>query len=370
MTDINFTSPINQLGFGLVAINTLKEMCRESTIGLNLMGPHPTELINGQPLVNKDDLPLVLKCMENFKDATLTAPSIRFYHPFDMLDHVGTGPHIGMTIFELTELNEREKEHLNQQDCIVVPTKWAQTILEQNHIKPPVLVAPYGTDRAIFNESLNRSSFIVTDAPTPTRFLNVGKWELRKGHDILKEAFNKAFEPIDNVKLTMCCYNPFYSPIENQEWEVFYKNSKMGTKIEVLDKRVDTQYDLVKLFERSDCLVTPSRAEGWGLSNLDAMSMGKHVITTNYAGHTEFCTNENSLLIDFDKLEKAYDGRWFFGFGEWGHFGEPQVDQLVEHMRSIHRKKQAYALGINEAGIEQAKRFSWENSVAELRKTL
>jgi hypothetical protein len=39
-------------------------------------------------------------------------------------------------------------------------------------------------------------------------FLNVGKWEYRKGHDVLLEAFNKAFEPTDNVRLVMNCHNP------------------------------------------------------------------------------------------------------------------------------------------------------------------
>ena len=79
-----------------------------------------------------------------------------------------------------------------------------------------------------------------------------------------------------------------------------------------------------------DVGVFPVRAEGWNLELLELLSCGKHVITTDYSGHTEFINNSNSRIIEIDKLETAQDGVWFHGTGEWAELGSRQKDQLIE----------------------------------------
>ena len=51
----------------------------------------------------------------------------------------------------------------------------------------------------------------------------------------------------------------------------------------------------------ADCGLFPARAEGWNLELLEMMACGKQVIATNYSAHTEFCTKENSILIESDE---------------------------------------------------------------------
>jgi glycosyltransferase involved in cell wall biosynthesis len=116
----------------------------------------------------------------------------------------------------------------------------------------------------------------------------------------------------------------------------------------------------------TDCGIFPSRAEGWNLELLEMMSCGKHVIATDYSAHTEFCTQENSLLVTIEEKETAYDGKWFTGnCGEWAKLGDNQVEQMVVHMRDIHKRKQSDSLGINKGGVATAKKFSWSNSAAK-----
>ena len=64
-------------------------------------------------------------------------------------------------------------------------------------------VIPLGVDRGIFTETVSNRS--------ETIFFNCGKWEFRKGHDFIVEAFNEAFEPSDDVELWLMCDNPFLS---------------------------------------------------------------------------------------------------------------------------------------------------------------
>jgi len=188
----------------------------------------------------------------------------------------------------------------------------------------------------------------------------VGKWEIRKGHDVLVEAFSKAFESSDDVELWMMCDNPFYSKEENEEWESLYKNSKLGSKIRIIPRQ-QSQKEVYNIMAQCDCGVFPARAEGWNLELLEMMSCGKQVIATNYSAHSEFCNEKNCHLIEVDELEDAYDGKWFRGQGEWANLGEPQIEQLISHMQKVHSTK-----SLNTEGIKTATRFSWENTAKEI----
>ncbi len=47
------------------------------------------------------------------------------------------------------------------------------------------------------------------------------------------------------------------------------------------------------------CFVSAHRAEAWGLSLSDAMSLGKPVIATGYSGNMQFMRRDNSYPVDF-----------------------------------------------------------------------
>ena len=70
------------------------------------------------------------------------------------------------------------------------------------------------------------------------------------------------------------------------------------------------------------------------------MSCGKQVIATNYSAHTEFCNDENCLLVDTNEKEDAKDNFWFRGQGQWASIKDEQITSLAEHMRSVHEKKE------------------------------
>lgn len=68
-------------------------------------------------------------------------------------------------------------------------------------------------------------------------------------------------------------------------------------------------------------------------------------------------------MLDVTGMEVAQDGKWFHGQGSWCKFDS---EQMVEHMRTIHRKKQDGSLGLNVAGIETAKGLTWKNTTNQL----
>jgi glycosyltransferase involved in cell wall biosynthesis len=357
---LNLNAPINSLGYGIASQNICEQLiASDHEVALHVIG-QPQVPAAKQATLNKARA-LALVYDEG-------APTIRIYHQDQLAERVGRGRFIGFPFFELRQFKLGEKHHMGRVDALCVASHWAKDVVEEQGIGVDTFVVPLGVDRTIFNED----SKAFRKEHDYTVFINVGKWEIRKGHDSLLRAFNKAFHPTDKVILRMMPTLPFPGmERHNAAWHQMYMTSRMGAygKIDIRP-RAETQQDVAKLFASSDCGVFPARAEGWNLDLLEAMSCGLTCIATNYSAHTEFVTSDNCRLIEINEYELADDHVWFHGDGEWAKLGEVQEDALVEHMRDVHRLKQTGALPRNDPGIETAKQFSWKNTVNHLMRAI
>jgi glycosyltransferase involved in cell wall biosynthesis len=265
--DISIITPINSLGYGKAGVQTVDALVTQGhEVSLFPMGK-----IECHPRFNNS----IRNCLHNAETFSVNAPCIRIWHQHDMSMFVGKHVHIGFPIFELDTFTSKEKHHLRSCDCIYVCSEWAKEIVN-NNIKPwelttryqhptTVRVVPLGVDTSVFTPKKSTRK--------PTIFLNVGKWEVRKGHDILVDIFNYAFTEDDNVELWMMCDNPFLNQEKQQLWINRYKNSKLGSKIRLIP-RVESDIDVANIMQQADCGVFPSRAEGWNLELLEMMSCG------------------------------------------------------------------------------------------------
>ena len=143
-------------------------------------------------------------------------------------------------------------------------------------------------------------------------------------------------------------------------WRGFL-GSRLGNKVQVVP-RLETQHHVAALLADCDCGVFPSRAEGWNLGLLECMSVGLNVIATDYSAHTEFVESANCRLVHVDETEPARTGEWLWGIGDWAKLGASQMEQMVHHLREVHRLKQEGSLPRNDAGIATAKAFTWRRT--------
>lgn len=348
---MNLVLTVNKTGYGVTGQNILK--------GLYDKGQKVALWPIGGVEYEQEIDEAFKAASKNIRTYDKNAPSLRLYHLFDMALFPGRGKKFGFPIYELDTFTEDEIESIKSLDHMFHCSQWSLDIAKK-YSDIPMSVIPLGVNRSVFCESQNP-----TNTKT-TMFLSCGKWEKRKGHDIIVKAFNAAFNKKDDVCLVMNCINPFIGNDGNLQWTSLYKSSPLGDKIHIVEERLNSQHDVANLMRVSDCGIFPVRSEGWNLELLEMMSCGKHVIATNYSAHTEFVNNKNCKLIDIDKLESAYDNVWFNGQGNWAHLGQNQFDQLVEHMKKIHQLKQEDRLTINYEGIKTAKKFSWENTADKL----
>jgi glycosyltransferase involved in cell wall biosynthesis len=352
---VNIISPINQLGYGIVGLNIVKSLNELTDISLWPIG---------QPSVtSQEDADFISGLIQNNQIPDFDAPCLRIWHQHDMAQFAGRGLRIGMPIFELDDFNRVEKHHLSNLDKILVCSEWAKQVVHDTTKHNDIHVVPLGVDTNIFKPSDPSEN-------STTIFFNCGKWEVRKGHDILFKAFDEAFSLEDDVELWMMCQNPFNSESEEEEWRNLHKRAKMGSKIKLID-RVESQEEVYNIMAKADCGIFPSRGEGWNLELLEMMACGKNVIATNYSAHTEFCNKDNCFLIECEDKELAYDGRWFHGkCGSWAKIDERQLQELSEAMRTIFELKAKGQLSLNSHGVQTAKRLSWKSTSLKILEAL
>ncbi len=350
---INIISPINSLGYGVAGLNLCKE--------LNQISPTSLFPIGRPDVSSQSDFDVVNEMVSNSRFVDFELPCVRIWHQHDMSQFVGNGEKIGFPIFELDNFTNLEKHHLSHPDRLFVCSEWAKEVVvntvgikEEN-----IFVIPLGVDPQVFKpcEPNDREK---------TVFFNCGKWEVRKGHDVIVKAFNLAFEKKDDVELKMMCSNPFNSEEEEDGWNKLYKTSKLGDKITLIG-RVQTHEEVYNIMCESDCGIFPARGEGWNLELLEMMSCNRPVIATNYSAHTEFCNQENSFLIDIDSKEVAQDNKFFHGdIGSWANISEPQLEQIVDFMRHVHLNN----VKTNQSGVSTSKEFTWRNSAIKITEAL
>jgi glycosyltransferase involved in cell wall biosynthesis len=283
-----------------------------------------------------------------------SAPSFKLWHANDFFTKThGDGKYGVLSFFEIDKLTEIEQQSYNIADIIFMPSEWAKNVLQNNGIKKDIIVCPMGVDTSIFNaqkpeDKKNKNTYI---------FINIGKFEIRKGHDILVDLFNNAFNENDDVELWMINHNPFLNQDQIKQWINLYNNSKLSSKIRFFP-RIPDQISLAQIMSYADCGIFPSRAEGWNNEAIEMMAMDKPIIITNYSAHTQFCNKDNAYLVDIDTTVPANDGIWFNGSGNWASIEEKEIDQFIEHMRYVYKNN----IRDNSYGLKTANNLSWHNT--------
>lgn len=347
--NLNIRCPLNMmLGYGHVSGHIIKQMLDKYECNIFPLSK------NANFTIEFDEVKL--KPAFNILNFDKNAPCLTIWHEFDLIqNHIGKGRMIGMPYWEINKLDNTRLANMLYCDDLIVSSKWAQDICNNFSVYTKTHIIPPGVDCNTFSPKKSPENKYT--------FINIGKIEKRKGHDILHIAFDKAFKDIDDVQLFMMCYSPFIKDSDYSSFKKMYQDI-LGEKVKFIEP-VMTDNELSDIINSAHCGVFPSRSEGFGLPILQNLACGNGVITTNYSAHTEFCNESNSILMNIDRFEPAFDGKWFNGFGEWAYL---DIDDLVHCMRSAYNSN----LGrkINKDGRNTALKLSWENTGNKINELL
>jgi glycosyltransferase involved in cell wall biosynthesis len=229
---------------------------------------------------------------------------------------------------------------LNAMDLILAPTQFILQAIKNALPDAPCIHYPQA---AILPEKIkaDRSRFDLSEHDTVfiTSF-DVLSDLSRKNPWATIEAFKLAFpEPNNQTLVLKVNTNKVSRKAHHQELKNITALAN-HPKIFFINKYLSYQ-DTLSLYASSDVMVSLHRSEGLGLTLMEAMSLGKPVITTNWSGNTDFTNSNNSCLVDYRLVPSIgthpeYKKEMLVAKSHWA---EPNINTAIKYMRLLHENR-------------------------------
>jgi glycosyltransferase involved in cell wall biosynthesis len=176
--------------------------------------------------------------------------------------------------------------------------------------------------------ALGRSHFRIPERGTVFLYMfDVSSQAERKNPFGAIQAFRRAgFEP-DQAILVLKFTNAEY----DREAVRRLHEESAGLNVVLLDGYMD-RAELWALLNTADCYFSPHRSEGFGLTILESMRLGKPVIATAYSGNMDFMTPDNSFPLGYRLVTLERDYGPYMRGASWA---DPDLDEAARLMRLV-----------------------------------
>lgn len=257
------------------------------------------------------------------------------------LNNPGFDAYVGVTTFETNRIPEIWVESCNQMDEIWVPSRFnretfaaAGVIPDRLHVYPTAI----NTDEL----DPHRVAPMRIKKRRGFAFLSVFQWTKRKGWDVLLKAYLNAFSSREDVCLILRSY-PYINQKPTIRERIDFFLQQQGRTLDdsppilTIDEFVP-EHLMPSLYAAADAFVLPTRGEGFGLPFMEAMAMELPVIATRWSGHLDFMNDDNSYLIDVQRMNpidetQAKESSFYTPDHLWA---EPSVDHTAQLMRQVY----------------------------------
>ncbi len=254
------------------------------------------------------------------------------------------GYHIGYSVWETSRLPQHFHALINQLDKVLVPTEFNRSVFEQSGISIPIDVVPHilgdtirlPAERADKTQSGQINNFV---------FYTINEWGARKAMWTLLHCYLKAFSHDDPVEL--CIKTSLTGPAHEQDSDVHDTEMLIQqikdqyprpAKIRLIRGNVEQQ-EITSLHHNSDCYISTTHSEGWGLGAFEAAGYGNPVIMTGWGGQLDYLPDDLAYLINYH-LVSVEDKRGANSYSAdqcWAMVDEAHVVELMREVY-LHRE--------------------------------
>jgi glycosyltransferase involved in cell wall biosynthesis len=261
---------------------------------------------------------------------------------------VGADRHVGYVIFEEDLVARRSAlEGRDDFDVFVTACRWGEETLREVGLKALATVH-HGVDLTRFNPARacrrrDDDRFVIFSG---------GKFEFRKGQDIVVRAFKIFADRHPDALLVTNWYNPFpdsaatmaaspYWPFACAADDRFIDALRRWltatgvdlSRVRLLPPRPNA--NLAAIYGDSDIGLFPNRCEGaTNLVLMEYLACGRTVVATDFSGHRDVLSEANSLRLRAWRPQPVFrDG---MSVAVWC---EPDVEEIVERLEHAYRNR-------------------------------
>jgi glycosyltransferase involved in cell wall biosynthesis len=138
-----------------------------------------------------------------------------------------------------------------------------------------------------------------------------------------------------------------------------------GIEVRIIDQYL-SKTETMALISSADCYVSLHRAEGLGLSLIDAMQLGTPLLSTNYSGPVDFANDSNAWMVPW----KYTDANWGDGPYYGSRWADPDLDAACAQAISLLEDKDGRLLKTRKAKADIKNHFSCEKISALVKEAL
>ncbi len=283
----------------------------------------------------------------------------------------------GYTFFEMNVLPPQSIQNgIDEFDVIVTGSTWCEEVLK-NHGLNRVTTIIQGIDPQLFNpahseKELFKERFVVFSG---------GKFEFRKGQDIVIRAFKVLQDRHPDVMLVTAWYNPWPFSMKTMETSPYINceitesdyliavNSILHANGIDIDRVINIlpreNAQMARLYKNTDVGLFPNRCEGGtNLVLMEYMACGKPVIAAFSSGHKDIINPSNSLIIKKMKAlninsEGVLQAVW----------DDPDLDETIAHLEAAYQNRDTLKLIGDRAGADMSQ-ITWKKTGQRFHRLL
>lgn len=251
-------------------------------------------------------------------------------------------------------------KHYSNCDKLIAPSVQAKQVFIDSGIpKDHIHIIPHGVD----DNFINSTKTYPLNTNKKFKFLcNLGQAHKRKNIKNTIEAYYKAFTDKDDVCFVLKYpKKPALNPFECNVDEILNDlNKKYLNHPEILKLNTFIP-DIDSLYRSCNAYVLLSNAESFGMPALETLACKKILITSNYGGMQDFCTDNNSLLVPGKVVRAPADYLYWTPTPNHltGMF-QPNIDIAAEKMIYAVKNEKALLNQFNDGFEKIIENYTWD----------
>ena len=233
-------------------------------------------------------------------------------------------------------------------------------------------IDPSSCNPALASKDLFKDRFVVFSG---------GKFEYRKGNDIVIKAYKVLQDKHKDVMLVNSWYNawPFSLETMAMSQHIRFSNTSENHIVNMNNMLMDNGIDvsrvitlpscphsmMPKIYQNCDVGLFPNRCEGGtNLVLMEFMACGKPVIASYNSGHKDVVDKHNALLIQ--NMKEVFVSNNGQPYATWD---DPDVDEAIYLLQWAYEHRDELATIGQQAGQDMSQ-FTWKRSAEDFCRLL